>query len=112
MDLRMESKVVSVHFEQPFGPCAILQTGEVIFADLIVGADGINSLVRNYVTGQTEIPLSVPTGDLAYRVVLPTRTFVDDPQLRHLVDEPRIRCWIGPGRHVVGYCIVSHLLYF
>ncbi|KAJ3851932.1 hypothetical protein EV368DRAFT_65322 [Lentinula lateritia] len=106
IDLRMESKVVSLHFEQPsIGPSAILQTGEVIFADLIIGADGINSVVRNYVTGQTEIPLSVPTGDLAYRVVLPTRTFVDDPELRHLVDEPRIRCWIGPGRHVVGYCI-------
>ncbi|KAJ3714299.1 hypothetical protein C8R42DRAFT_646655, partial [Lentinula raphanica] len=43
--------------------------------------------------------------DIAYRVVLPTETFKDEPQLRALVDEPRIRCWIGPGRHVVGYCI-------
>ncbi|KAJ4482209.1 hypothetical protein J3R30DRAFT_2139839 [Lentinula aciculospora] len=105
MNLRTNSKVVSLNFEDPFRPFVTLQTGEIISADLIIGADGINSVVRDHVTGQTEIPLSVPTGDLAYRVVLPTHTFKDDPQLKPLVEEPRIRCWIGPGRHIVGYCI-------
>ncbi|KAJ4000374.1 FAD/NAD-P-binding domain-containing protein [Lentinula boryana] len=111
MNLRMNSRVTSLNFDDTSRPSLTLQTGEVISADLIVGADGINSVVRSHVTGQTKIPLSVPTGDLAYRVVLPTRTFTDDPQLRFLVEEPRIRCWIGPGRHIVGYCIRNRTEY-
>ncbi|KAJ3716990.1 FAD/NAD(P)-binding domain-containing protein [Lentinula raphanica] len=105
MDLRMNSKVTSLNADNPNTPSVTVQTGEVISADLIIGADGINSIVRGSITGQPRLPLSVPAGDIAYRVVLPTETFKEEPQLRALVEEPRIRCWIGPGGHVVGYCI-------
>lgn len=107
MNLRLNSKVVSLDLEDQDRPSVTLQTGEVISGDLVIGADGIHSIVRNCVTGQTEIPLSIPTGEVAYRVVLPTDTFSDDPQLKALIDEPKITCWIGPGKHVVGYCMVS-----
>lgn len=107
MSLRLNSKVVAMDLEDQDRPSVALQTGEVISADLIIGADGIHSVVRSYVTGQTELPLSEPTGDVAYRLVLPTHTFMDDPQLRALIKEPKISCWIGPGKHVIGYCIVS-----
>ncbi|KAF9058998.1 hypothetical protein BDP27DRAFT_1385923 [Rhodocollybia butyracea] len=105
MNLRLNSKVVALHTENQDRPSVTLHTGEVIFADLIIGADGINSTMRNYVIGQKNIPLSIPTGDVAYRVVLPTDTFGDDAELKALIEEPKITCWIGPERHVVGYCI-------
>jgi salicylate hydroxylase len=107
MKLRLNSKVVALRTGDHDKPSVTLHTGEVISADLVIGADGINSTVRSYVTGQPNIPLSTPTGDIAYRVVLRTDTFGDDPQLKALIEEPRIRCWIGPEKHVVGYCIVS-----
>ncbi|KAJ4482208.1 FAD/NAD-P-binding domain-containing protein [Lentinula aciculospora] len=105
MKLRMNSKVVDLDVKDPHRPSVTLHTGEIISADLIIGADGINSVGRNFVTGKTDIPLDIPTGDVAYRVVLPTHTFTDDLELRSLVEEPRVRLWMGPGKHVVGYCI-------
>ncbi|KAE9404011.1 FAD/NAD-binding domain-containing protein, partial [Gymnopus androsaceus JB14] len=105
MNLRLNSKVVSLDLGDQDRPSVTLQTGEVISGDLVIGADGIHSIVRSCVTGQTEIPLSIPTGEVAYRIVLPTDTFSDDPQLKALIDEPKITCWIGPGKHVVGYCM-------
>lgn len=46
-----------------------LESGEDIHADLIVGADGIHSILRDFVLGQKAKP--VPTGLSAYRLILP-----------------------------------------
>ncbi|KIK69605.1 hypothetical protein GYMLUDRAFT_186757 [Collybiopsis luxurians FD-317 M1] len=103
MKLKLNSKVVALETKIPEKPSVTLQTGEVISADFVIGADGINSIVRSHITGQQFVGTS--TGDVAYRVVLPTETFLSDPQLKTLVEEPRVTCWMGPGGHVVGYCI-------
>ncbi|KAF5369302.1 hypothetical protein D9758_002575 [Tetrapyrgos nigripes] len=102
MDLRLGCKVVSV---DPDTPAVRLESGESITADLIIGCDGIHSVVRNYVLGEESIPLAVPWGDVAYRAIVPTKEMLDDPELRSLVENPEITCWIGPGKHLVGYCI-------
>ncbi|KAK7061079.1 hypothetical protein VNI00_000814 [Paramarasmius palmivorus] len=85
--------------------CKPLQTGEVIRGDLIIGADGIHSVVRNSVIGKRKIPLSVPTGDMAYRALVRTDTFMEDPDLRDLLENPRVSCWMGPLKHVIGYSV-------
>lgn len=30
----------------------------------------------------------------------------NDPDLKHLVDETEMAIWMGPKKHVVGYCLV------
>ncbi|KAF5369572.1 hypothetical protein D9758_002574 [Tetrapyrgos nigripes] len=82
-----------------------LESGESITADLIIGCDGIHSVVRNYVLREGNIPLAVPLGDVAYRAIVPTKEMLDDPELRSLVKNQEITCWIGPGKHLIGYCI-------
>ncbi|OSS52912.1 hypothetical protein B5807_02760 [Epicoccum nigrum] len=47
-----------------------LEDGEVLQADLIVGADGIHSVMRTFVLGKEVKPK--PTGSSAYRMMLPT----------------------------------------
>jgi len=71
-------------------------------ADLIVGADGLWSRCREFLLGQKDPPL--PTGDLAYRIVL-TLDQIQDPKLREMVSNPAVHFWIGPGAHVVSYSI-------
>jgi salicylate hydroxylase len=67
---------------------AVLDTGEGLPADLVVGADGVRSIVRGRVLGDVK-PFF--TGQVAWRAL------VDAPQ------EPVARIWMAPGRHAVTY---------
>ena len=101
MNLRLNSKVVSL---EPSVPFATLESGEVVTADVIIGADGIKSVARETVVGGPDKP--VPTGDAAYRAIVPTSEMIKEPDLKELVDFPEMTGWMGPQKHVVGYLIV------
>ncbi|KAE9403378.1 FAD/NAD-binding domain-containing protein [Gymnopus androsaceus JB14] len=79
-------------------PSILLQSGAILTADIVIGADGINSVVRKSITG-TDV-CAVATGDAAYRLTLPTSKMRDDPELWTLVDHPQYLCWMGPYRHI------------
>jgi salicylate hydroxylase len=90
-----------------------LKSGEVIAGDLIVGADGLNSLARSSLVGRPDP--AVPTGELAYRVVLETDALKDDPELYdYAVTRKAIRIYYGPDAHVVVRgapfrCSIAHI---
>ncbi len=105
MTLRLNSTVVSV---DPDAPSVTLASGEVVRGDLIVGADGVKSLIQEVVLGHTN-PAEA-TGDAAYRAVIPSHLLLDDPELKELIDVPEMTGWMGPGRHIMAYNIVRRLL--
>jgi len=90
----------------PSIPTLTLESGEVVTADLAIGADGIKSLTREYVVGGPDKP--TPTGDAAYRAIIPTDLLLKDPDLRPLVEIPEMVGWLGPGGHIMSYIIVRH----
>ncbi|QRV80216.1 FAD-binding domain protein [Ceratobasidium sp. AG-Ba] len=98
--IRLSSQVQSIN---PSRPALLLASGEVINCDLIVGADGVKSKIREVVIGAPDRPR--PTGDAAYRAIIPAEKMMSDPQLKGLLDHPEMTAWMGPGRHVMGYCI-------
>ncbi|KAF7358161.1 FAD/NAD(P)-binding domain-containing protein [Mycena venus] len=100
MTLRLGSKVISV---DPKSVSAFLESGEIISADVILGADGVKSMTRRSIFGGIDERL--PTGDAVYRATIPTTEMMKDPLLKSLVAVPEATCWMGPGKHVVGYCI-------
>ena len=87
------------------GPSVTLASGEVLRADVIVGADGVKSLLQKAVTGRNDAP--VPTGDAAYRAIISTDPMLQDPELRPFVETPEMTAWMAPGRHLMAYNIVS-----
>jgi len=101
-DPELQGKVVAI---DPHTPKVTLESGEIIYADLIVGADGVRSVVRDVVVGQRDSP--TPTGDAAYRAILPTSAMLEDPDLQSLVQDTEMTAWLGPGRHIMAYNIVS-----
>ena len=88
----------------PVAPSVTLKSGEVVRADLIVGADGVKSCIQRVVS--MEQHPAEPTGDAAYRAVVPASLMMRDPELRELIEHPQATVWMAPGRHLVGYPIV------
>ncbi|KAI1486356.1 FAD binding domain-containing protein [Biscogniauxia mediterranea] len=81
----------------------LLADGRVLVGDLIVGADGINSTLREAFLGRRDPPQA--TGDLAYRLLLDTAAILHDPELRAMVENPQVNYWVGPGAHAVSYVL-------
>ncbi|KAJ7057190.1 hypothetical protein C8F01DRAFT_1372472 [Mycena amicta] len=100
MTLFLNSRVVAVDSDR----CTVtLTSGATFSADVILGADGVKSFVREIVVGRPDKP--IPTGDAAYRAIIPTAEMLKHPELRPLVECPEMTGWVGPGRHIMAYCI-------
>ncbi|KAF8748730.1 hypothetical protein RHS01_10611 [Rhizoctonia solani] len=100
IDLHLNSYVTSI---DPEAPSVTIKNDKVFKCDLIIGADGVKSAIREMVVGHVDRP--VDTGDAAYRAIVPTDKLLADPELRSLVEHPEMTGWMGPGRHIMGYCI-------
>ncbi|KAG1744612.1 uncharacterized protein EDB91DRAFT_1236537 [Suillus paluster] len=99
-NIRVGCRVVSL---DPSKPSLTLASGEVVYTDLIIGADGVKSTTREYVVGGPDKPKA--TGDAAYRAIIPTEKLLQDDDLKVLVEETDSIIWMGPRGHMVGYNI-------
>jgi salicylate hydroxylase len=68
-------------------------------ADLVVGADGVRSTIRRWVTGADDV---VYSGTSAFRGIVPTEN------LSSLPDPQAIQFWMGPDGHLLHYAIGGH----
>jgi salicylate hydroxylase len=73
--------------------------GRVERADIVVGADGVRSAVRRWVTGADD---AVYSGTSAFRGIVPTEN------LGSLPDPHAIQFWMGPDAHLLHYAIGGH----
>lgn len=93
--LRLGARVESVSEEG--GRMAVrLSDGQVLQADVVVGADGIHSAVRQHLHGEAAPRF---TGNLCWRGMVATA----DLPAGHV--PPTASNWLGPHGHVVHYCV-------
>ncbi|KAG0652763.1 Oosporein biosynthesis 4 [Hyphodiscus hymeniophilus] len=100
-DLRMGAEVVDVTFGA--SPTVTLRNGQILDADVIVGADGLWSHLREQVLGHPNPPEE--TGDLAYRGTF-SRTQLEnfqDPIVDAIINDNKQHLWMGPGKHCSFY---------
>jgi salicylate hydroxylase len=108
--VRCSSRVVDVRVSENGERASVFLERDVeIEADLVVGADGINSKLREVMLGREDPP--APTGDLAYRLLLSTSEMMKDPELASLVTDPQVNYWLGPDMHAVNYVLKGGKLF-
>lgn len=90
-------------------PAVKTENGTWYPADLVVSAEGIKSSIRDEVNGEPIEP--VDTGDVAYRILVPTAELLKDPETRSLVENAWAVHWLGPEGHAVGYPLRNGELY-
>ena len=91
ISIRTGQKVVAVDEEDDLVR-VVTEAGEDFTAGLLVGADGLHSVVRRYVLGSA---LPVPAGDVAYRGTVPLPDDADIPT--------DLTWWVGPDMHLIQY---------
>ncbi|KUJ15021.1 FAD/NAD(P)-binding domain-containing protein [Mollisia scopiformis] len=79
-------------------PAAMLKNGEVIGADLIVGADGVNSVVREAVLPGEKITRLDHIS--AYYIDVERSLLSADQEVSPMLDENSI--WLAPGRQLIA----------
>ncbi len=91
--MRLNAK--ALRFEETHDGVSVdFEGGHTAKGDLLVGADGIKSIVRKQVLGSTS---ATYTGDQAWRVM------VDAKLLPEAYRPKTVDIWVGPGRHAVIY---------
>lgn len=87
--LRFDARVTKLHIAGP-RPTVTLQDGSTLQADLILGADGLHSVLRRAILPQAAQPFF--TGQVAWRALIPGDGAANEAQV-----------FMGPGRHLVSY---------
>jgi salicylate hydroxylase len=115
--VHLDSRVVSI---DAYSPSLVTKNGETFEGDLIVASDGrlsacrqaeneiltdlgLHSMAREIVMGQPGPP--IPTGQMVYRVTLPTKTLKGIPELEEIITVPRNNHWLGPDGTVLSYLL-------
>ncbi|OAA67680.1 Monooxygenase, FAD-binding protein [Cordyceps fumosorosea ARSEF 2679] len=108
-ELRVDSRVVAYDFA---AGAVELHDGTRLVADLVLGADGINSFARRQLLGDANADTR-PTGLAAVRTMAEVAQMKADPLLADLADLETYRShlWIAPGRSVMAYLIKEATLF-
>lgn len=97
-ELHTRSKVKSVDEVQG---TIMLETGEIIQGDVIIGADGVHSATRTRIAPDIK-PFGC--GKSAFRFLIARTSIKTDPAVSHLVDEEgELRIWYEADRRIVMY---------
>jgi len=94
-NLHLGCRLVDI-VEQRDGVVLEFANGRVERADLVIGADGVRSTVRRWVTGADD---AIYSGTSAFRGIVPTEN------LPSLPDPHAIQFWMGPDAHLLHYAI-------
>ena len=104
VEIRTASPVVKCNTDEGI---VTIENGEEFQADLVIGADGIKSIMRSTVLNDDRGP--IPTGISAYRILMPSEELRDlegvpdivrssDPAVTSMVVGNDKRVIMGPGR--------------
>ncbi|KAK8217242.1 hypothetical protein M8818_001495 [Zalaria obscura] len=89
---------IQKYFETEKDAGIILEDGEKVTADLVIGSDGVRSKARELVLGYFDKPK--PSGYAVFRAWFPNTDMIKDPRTKHFCENgDTFNGWIGPDVH-------------
>lgn len=108
VEIRLGARVVRA--DEGFLGRVQLDTGEWLAADCVIAADGIRSHIRHQMAERHNIQdRSHPTGDAAYRVLIPKEKMAGDKRALELLNSNVGMRWMGPGGSLPYPPIYTHI---
>ncbi|KAL1311258.1 hypothetical protein AAFC00_001447 [Neodothiora populina] len=109
-DLRTDHKVVKC--DDGFEARVQLKSGEWIEGDIVIAADGIKSDIRRQIAQHHKhVDKATPTGDAAYRILIPKAKMEHDEEAMKLLNHNVGMRWMGPGGHIMAYPVKNNTVY-
>ncbi|KAH9825732.1 salicylate hydroxylase [Teratosphaeria destructans] len=109
VNIIIDSRVTRLSQEATSRVSVATEAGKIYSFDLVIGADGVQSIVRR--TLFPEVKPRPPTGNCAYRAIVPYDQVRADPITRPLVEDSsgnlvrRMEVWMGPTGYIISYPI-------
>jgi salicylate hydroxylase len=101
-EVHTDSGVVDVDRTDPQRPVAVTADGRRFAGDVLIGADGIRSKVRDACDFDDTLVFS---GEMCFRALIPGDKIRADATTRFLADRFHSTIWYGPDRHLVHYFV-------
>ncbi|EKM54065.1 uncharacterized protein PHACADRAFT_162446 [Phanerochaete carnosa HHB-10118-sp] len=99
--IRPQARITSVMFGADGRPSVRLASGEAIEADVVVGTDGPESVLRRHIAGadvkETALGMSL------FSIPVPRTAMEGVPELRPLLERTTSHSWLGSARGAVGH---------
>ncbi|KAJ7471053.1 hypothetical protein FB451DRAFT_326145 [Mycena latifolia] len=101
VEFRLGTTAVSIDLEQV---TITTHSGELLQADVIVGADGIRGLTRQILLREEDIDEPADRQTMwMYSATIAKQKIIDNPDVKRLYDQTTLFCWLGDGHSAVGY---------
>ncbi|QKX60125.1 uncharacterized protein TRUGW13939_07267 [Talaromyces rugulosus] len=101
--IHIASRVVHVDFDKTEQVTVATDKGSKYTFDLVIGADGINSIVRKALF--PNVAPEPPTTNCAYRAIVPYEQIRKDPISKTLIDKLTMEVWMAPNAYIITYPI-------
>ncbi|KAL1963184.1 hypothetical protein VTN77DRAFT_8617 [Rasamsonia byssochlamydoides] len=101
----IDSRIVRVDYENSDEVTVETYKGVKYTFDLVVGADGINSIVRR--TLFPDVTPEPPTTNCAYRAIVPYDQIRKDPIAKELIEKLTMEVWMAPNAYIITYPICA-----
>lgn len=100
--IKINSRVVGID-HQAAQVDVTTQQGAAYTFDLCIGADGVNSVVRQ--TLFPNVRPEPPTTNCAYRAIVPYDQIRKDPVAKELIEKLTMEVWMAPKSYIITYPI-------
>ena len=102
-ELVIDARVEKVDWTSSKKVSVTTAKGKTWTFDLLIGADGVRSVVRKCI--MPHVKPSPPTGNCAYRAIVPYDQIRKDPIAKELVEKLTMEVWMSDKAYIISYPI-------